>query len=220
MRVANFRVAGDERAECYLTVLGGDGGGLAANVNRWRAQMSQAPAAAAEIEALPRAPFFGRDATFLDVTGTWTGMSGKETDADYELLGFLLVDPAGSIFLKMVGPRAVIGGEIESFDREILSEQRRRDLQILGIAPVLVVLARVCVDRLVRSSMHGAVGLVVAGEVDAAKGNAAGDRMLPDRGGDELTAPLHLAHLADIHRDQAWHRDVGHLAPRRDVVAR
>src|SRR5688572_18937213 len=39
MRVANFRVGDDERAECYLTLLGGDGGGLAANVNRWRAQM-------------------------------------------------------------------------------------------------------------------------------------------------------------------------------------
>ena len=39
MRVVGFRIAGNENAECTVIVLGGTGGGLAANVNRWRKQM-------------------------------------------------------------------------------------------------------------------------------------------------------------------------------------
>ncbi|HLU40356.1 MAG TPA: hypothetical protein VK081_13305, partial [Planctomycetota bacterium] len=38
MRLVNLRVAGDPRAECYLTSLPGAAGGLLDNVNRWRSQ--------------------------------------------------------------------------------------------------------------------------------------------------------------------------------------
>ncbi|MFT7463760.1 MAG: hypothetical protein ACI9EF_002107, partial [Pseudohongiellaceae bacterium] len=38
-RLLNFQVAGDADTTCYLTVLSGNGGGLTANVNRWRQQM-------------------------------------------------------------------------------------------------------------------------------------------------------------------------------------
>ena len=79
MRVANFNPAGDERAECYLTMLSGDAGGLGPNVNRWRAQLGLAPLAPRELEALPHKPLLGRDAVFIDFAGTWQGMSGKES---------------------------------------------------------------------------------------------------------------------------------------------
>jgi len=115
MRQANFRVAGDERAECYLTLLSGDAGGLVPNVQRWRAQMSLAPASQAELAALERAELFGREAALLDVAGTWTGMSGAERREDQRLVGLLLVDPNGSAFLKMVGPESVVATEIEAF---------------------------------------------------------------------------------------------------------
>jgi hypothetical protein len=115
LRVANFRVAGDERAECYLTLLNGDAGGLAANVNRWRTQMSQPALSADEIAALPRCELLGREAVLLDVEGTWTGMSGADRAEGRRLVGALLVQPDGSAFLKMVGPAELIAGEVERF---------------------------------------------------------------------------------------------------------
>jgi hypothetical protein len=115
MRLANFRVAGDAHAECYLTSLAGDSGGLAGNVNRWRTQMSQPPLSAEQIAALPRVPWLGRSAVELEVDGTWGGMSGSESSADYRLVGLLLVDPSGSHFLKMIGPRELIARETPAF---------------------------------------------------------------------------------------------------------
>lgn len=115
MRVANFRVGGDERAECYLTVLGGEGGGLDANVNRWRTQMSQPPLSPQEVAALPRMEWFGRPSVLVEIDGAWSGMSGDQSGADYRMVGLLLVDAAGSKFLKMVGPRELIAKETERF---------------------------------------------------------------------------------------------------------
>lgn len=123
LRLANFRVGGDERAECYLTVLSGEGGGLEANVNRWRTQMSQAPLASQEIAALPTLEWFGRPAARVEIDGTWTGMSGDKSGQDYRMLGLLLVDPAGSKFLKMVGPRDVIAKETRHFEELAASFQ-------------------------------------------------------------------------------------------------
>lgn len=115
MRVANFRPAGDERAECYLTMLGGEAGGLTANINRWRSQLSLSGLSAADVERLPQAPFFGRQATVVEATGTWKGMSGSDTKADWALLGVALVDPNGSVFLKMTGPKETVAAQREAF---------------------------------------------------------------------------------------------------------
>lgn len=115
MRVANFGVAGDERAECYLTVLVGEAGGLAANVNRWRVQMSLPALTGEMLAALPRAPLFGGDAVLVDFTGTWTGMSGAGSDANWRLVGLLRLSPEGSLFLKMTGPESVIAAQKDAF---------------------------------------------------------------------------------------------------------
>ena len=115
MRVANFRPAGDAQAECYLTLLGGDAGGLAANVNRWRAQLALPALDATGLAALEKIPFLGQDAVLLEATGTWTGMNGMESNTGWALTGLLLVDPNGSAFLKMTGPAKVVAGEREHF---------------------------------------------------------------------------------------------------------
>ncbi len=115
MRAANFRVAGDPRAECYLTLLTGEAGGLGANINRWRTQMSHPIASVDAIAGLPRVPFLGQDAVLVDLAGGFTGMSADAAQPNYRLVGLLLVDPAGSAFLKMVGPDDVIGKEMEAF---------------------------------------------------------------------------------------------------------
>ncbi len=115
MRVANFAVAGSDEAECYLTILAGDGGGVGANVNRWLAQMQRPALVAAQIDELPRSKLFHRDAVLLDVEGTFTGMSGGSAQAGRRLLGLLLVDPNGSAFLKFVGPADVVEREKNAF---------------------------------------------------------------------------------------------------------
>ncbi|MBI5362431.1 MAG: hypothetical protein HZA53_04570 [Planctomycetes bacterium] len=115
MRVANFRVAGDERAECYLTVLAGEGGGLDANVNRWRTQMAAAPLSPQDVAALPRIEWFGLPSVLVEIDGTWSGMSGDKSGADFRMVGLLLVDPSGSKFLKMVGPRELVAKEQQRF---------------------------------------------------------------------------------------------------------
>ena len=45
--------------ECYVAELGGMGGGVAANFNRWRGQLGQPPLKDADIAALPRITVLG-----------------------------------------------------------------------------------------------------------------------------------------------------------------
>lgn len=115
MRNANFRVAGDEKAECYLSLLGGEAGGLVSNLNRWRSQIGLGPLSEAEIADLPRATLLGRQGVLVDFAGTWKGMGGTSNEANWRLIGILDVDPAGSAFLKMTGPDAKIAAEKERF---------------------------------------------------------------------------------------------------------
>lgn len=114
-RIANFRVAGDEKAECYLSLLGGDGGGLEGNVNRWRAQLSIKPLTPQEVAALPRETLFQRQAVLVESSGIWKGMDGSQSQEGWSLLGLALVNPQASAFLKMTGPTATIAGERERF---------------------------------------------------------------------------------------------------------
>lgn len=115
MRIANFLAGGDEQAECYLTILAGDAGGLGANVNRWLGQMGRPALGPDQIDALPRATMFRREAVLLESEGSFTGMSGGAAKEGQRLIGLLLVDPAGSAFLKLVGPTAVVTREREAF---------------------------------------------------------------------------------------------------------
>jgi hypothetical protein len=115
LRQANFLVGEDGTTECYLTILAGDGGGLVANVNRWRKQMSLPEASPDEIAGLERAPFFGGEASFVDLAGTFSGMSGDEVGGSYRMVGFVQVAPGGARFLKLVGPAAVVEAELENF---------------------------------------------------------------------------------------------------------
>jgi hypothetical protein len=114
MRIANFLAAGDPEAECYLTILAGDAGGLGANVNRWLAQMGRAALGSAQMDALPHTRLFDRDAVLLEADGDFTGMGGEARSAQ-RLIGILLVDPNGSAFFKLVGPADVVARERDAF---------------------------------------------------------------------------------------------------------
>jgi hypothetical protein len=115
MRRVGFEIGDDERTECYLSALPGDAGGLAANVDRWRQQMSLAPLGPEELAALPRAPILDRDAVEIDLRGTWKGMSGREDGESFRMIGWLAIDPQGSLFFRIVGPSAVVDREADAF---------------------------------------------------------------------------------------------------------
>jgi len=115
MRQANFLVLGDERAECYLTVLSGEGGGLLANVNRWRKQMGLEPTDEQTLASAPRATLLGEPALLVDLEGTWSGMSGDAASDGYRLVGLLAVGGGQARFLKMIGPAERIADQKLAF---------------------------------------------------------------------------------------------------------
>ncbi len=120
MRLANFTAGPAGEAECYVTVLAGTGGGVAKNVNRWRAQLGLPDASEADIAALPKITMLGGEGVLVDVEGTYGGSSdgvhaGAETLESYRLLGVIAQRPDEAVFVKMTGPANVVAGERDKF---------------------------------------------------------------------------------------------------------
>jgi hypothetical protein len=116
MRLANLRPAGHPDAECTLVILGGNGGGLEANVNRWRQeQMGLEPLTPGAVQELPLMNLLGAGATRVELNGTYSNM-GSEPHPDWGLLGAILVSDRFTIFVKMTGPAALVANEAGAFD--------------------------------------------------------------------------------------------------------
>ena len=113
MRLVNFQVGRDPNAEAYFTTMGG-GGGLAANVNRWRKQMGLPEISDAEIAQLPKKELLGHEAVYLSVDGAFAGM-GSEPKENYRMLGLIALDGDKAYFAKMTGPIPVLEGQEENF---------------------------------------------------------------------------------------------------------
>lgn len=109
MRLASFQVGGDAAAECSLTVLGGAGGGLKANLDRWRGQFGQPDLSTDELAGLQTVRILGGAAPVLDLSGSYQGSAGQR------LLGAVREFKGKAIFVKMTGPASVIEGEQERF---------------------------------------------------------------------------------------------------------
>jgi hypothetical protein len=118
MRDINLGFGPNGEGECYVARLPGAGGGLAANVNRWRGQMGAPALTPEEVDALPKKPLFGQPATFVSVEGNFSpGMGSQETKENYRLLGLILSSDAGAVFVKMTGPRELVDANAEKFDQ-------------------------------------------------------------------------------------------------------
>ncbi len=116
MRLLNFSIGeGDGAAECYVSILPGDGGGLESNVNRWRAQMGADPLSSEDIEALPSITLMGRPATLVQAEGSFRGMGDGPVIEDAKLLGALFIAQGRAVFVKMVGPGATVDAEAAHF---------------------------------------------------------------------------------------------------------
>ena len=104
MRLASFAV-GD--AECYIAVLAGDGGGIAANINRWRRQMGLDPLDDAAIQALPTLTVLGGPAAFVAMEGTYRDMNGNTLE-QAGVLGVVRDLDGRTLFIRMTGPAATV----------------------------------------------------------------------------------------------------------------
>lgn len=119
-RQANFVFGPSGEGECYVSL---SQGSELENINRWRQQMAQAALTEEEVAALPRKSIFGRSATFIDLTGTYTGAGGAAPLADTRLLGLVRAEGDVTITVKMTGPAALIAGQPANFDAFVASLQ-------------------------------------------------------------------------------------------------
>ena len=132
MRAATYSIplaAGDQGiAECVVNYFGpGQGGGVEANIDRWRGQvqgLDGKPATAKTDKRTVR----GIPITIIDATGTYTGMggpmmAGAKPVAGYRLIGAIVEGPGGSVFFKLTGPAKTIAAQQKNFEQLLASIQ-------------------------------------------------------------------------------------------------
>jgi hypothetical protein len=122
MRVINFQFGADGEGQCYLTALSGGGGGMVANVNRWRGQMGLDPLPDEEMAALEERTLLGAPAKYVDIEGDFGGMSfpgapAADSKKDYRLIGLIQVQDPFTFFIKMTGPKALVAEHEPAFRR-------------------------------------------------------------------------------------------------------
>ena len=116
MRLLNFVIGeGEEMAQCYVTIMQGDGGGLAANVNRWLGQMGEEPIDDEAIANLPKTTLLGREATLVQAQGPFSGMGDSTLVEDAKLLGAIFIAQGRAVFVKFVGPTPTVEAEADNF---------------------------------------------------------------------------------------------------------
>lgn len=135
MRAATYSIplaAGDSGvAECVVNFFGqGQGGGVDANVERWRGQVHgpDGKPAAAKID---KRTVRGIRITTIDTSGTYTGMggpmmAGSKPVAGYRLIGAIVEGPGGSVFFKLTGPAKTIAAQQKHFEELLASIQPDR----------------------------------------------------------------------------------------------
>lgn len=127
MRKAQLSVAGSEagkNADITFFHFGPSGGGdLDSNVQRWLRQFQAAP----NSEKVETKTIAGRKTTLVSTVGTFSsGMPGQPAAAleNYALLGAIVEDAEGSVFVKMTGPKATVQGATAKF-LEFLESAKR-----------------------------------------------------------------------------------------------
>ncbi len=95
--------SGDTRAEVNVSSLNGDGGGLLANINRWRGQLGLAVVAAADVANLPTVDASGGKATVVEFAGT-----NPRTGKAAQLVGLVLPLGGQTWFYKLMGDAEVV----------------------------------------------------------------------------------------------------------------
>lgn len=109
-------------SEVYVSQLGGT---MKQSLDIWRVEMGMGPMSDAEFKALPQALFLGDDAVLMDLSGSYSGMTGAQV-ADARLLVAARVDGSTITFCKLVGPRVEVGAERDAFIQFCGSMRRKQ----------------------------------------------------------------------------------------------
>lgn len=117
MRLVDMRFGEKKEGECYISIMPGPAGGLNANLNRWRKQMGQADYTDEEIAKLPKKPLFKRDGVFAEFDGDYKGVGMTEASKGYRLAGVIHSAEQATIFVKMIGPKALVEANSAAFDQ-------------------------------------------------------------------------------------------------------
>lgn len=122
--VAKFAIAGAAGTQASVNVssLTGDGGGLLANLNRWRKQLGLEPMAEADLPKLPTLAASGVQATLIEISGT-DGRTGQPA----QLIGAVLPLGGQTWFYKLMGDPQVVGPQKAAFTQFIQSAQYSHD---------------------------------------------------------------------------------------------
>jgi len=130
MRAATYSiapVAGDSTgAECVVNFFGpGQGGGVDANIERWKGQV-QGPDGKPAPAKVEKRTVRGVPITIVDASGSYTGMGGPmiaspKAVPGYRLLGAIVEGPGGHVFFKLTGPSKAIAAQQKNFDQLLAS---------------------------------------------------------------------------------------------------
>ena len=131
MRAATYSIApaaGDSAgAECVVNYFGpGQGGGVDANIERWRGQVLGADGKPATAK-IDKRTTRGIQMTLIDASGTYTGMGGpmmaSKPVPGYRLIGAIVEGPGGSVFFKLTGPAKTVAAQQKNFEQLLASIQ-------------------------------------------------------------------------------------------------
>jgi hypothetical protein len=133
MRAATYTVppaAGDSAsAECVVYFFGaGQGGGVEANLDRWKGQLLGPDGKTADAKIAKRT-IHGLPVTTIDSTGDYIGMGGpmaasKSVQKNYRLLGAIIEGPGGNVFIKFTGPPKTIAAREPEFEQFLNSFEK------------------------------------------------------------------------------------------------
>jgi hypothetical protein len=122
MRVAEYGLASEPLAEFGVFYFGADqGGSVEANMTRWVGQFTQPDGSETKPKRSQR-KVSGIEVELIEAHGVYSGgmaMPGAPapaTQPDAMLLGAIAKGPLGSVFFKLVGPRAALEGARGAFD--------------------------------------------------------------------------------------------------------
>jgi hypothetical protein len=107
--VAKFMLSGDNGATAAVNVSSsaGDGGGLPANVNRWRGQLGLPPESEISTTAFQ---VDGGQAQLVDISG-----NNVQTGQPAELVGIIVTQPDRAWFYKLMGDPKLVAAQKDAF---------------------------------------------------------------------------------------------------------
>lgn len=113
--MAKFTLTGDGGAQAAVNISRsvGDGGGLAANVNRWRGQLGQTPWSEADLQKQTKEiPVASGTMTVIEMSGT-----DARTGQPASLVGAMMMQSGQTWFYKLMGDAKVVESQRAAFTK-------------------------------------------------------------------------------------------------------